>query len=208
MYIACRGTCSFGKQSAGCHVECISFVPPEQLQSLMKAIWYQYEPSSAQNSQRTEWMHSTWSSIIATKLHLPIELCNRISQYSIQTFALSYAIALLSPARCCDTEVKVSDDIWARYTFYEGEMYIASLTNEQPHENQGHAVLISKAKFVSSLFIVENHLGIRDVWSTSSGTPPSRKYSNAWWRRLDITKRTSYLRCQTDVSLRYARIYF
>lgn len=204
----CHGTCTYGEQSTGCHVECISFVPSEHLRSLLKATSYQYEPDSAQDNKRGHWLRSTWSSLVAEKLRIPLELCSRIIFPSlIREFTVLYAFASLDSSRSSGSEVTVSDDIWARHTFYEGVRYIASLTNQRPSEDQADTTLISKSKSVSTIFIAEDHLGIRDIWFVSTGSTPRRDYANVWWRKLEITSLSLPLKTHTDVSFAHTSIY-
>lgn len=131
----------------------------------------------------------------------PLELCDHIAQYSLRTFAVLRALASWETSqvpRSC--RITLSPQIWARYTSFEGVRYLSSLSNQEPPADEIAVELVWKPGVIDTLFVAENHLGIRDVVFSSSSTAPAiKEQSGVWWRSVVIPIPDSQFEGQTDV---------
>ncbi|KAL2174926.1 uncharacterized protein P884DRAFT_207934 [Thermothelomyces heterothallicus CBS 202.75] len=178
-----------GEQAAGCHPGCLALVPSESRSAFIKATSYRYQPPPAEDERRTRWLRLTWSSILRETYRLPPELCYHIAQYCLRPFAVLRAVALWESSRA-PSRISFSTKVWARYTLFEGVRYISFLTNKQPTEHDPKVKLVFEpmsGPTDTTIFLGEDHLGVRELLSASSSeTPTIKERPNIWWRSVAI----------------------
>lgn len=201
-------------QSLACHVECLGLVPSESgRESFFDATWYRYPPTPAEHDRRTRWLLRTWSALVcATYPSLPVEICHQIARRCLRPFAVLRALVScdkpshrLAPAGC---RLSLSGSVWVRHTLFEGARYVLSVANEQPRDQDdaSDAVeLVVGPGPVDTVFVAENHLGVRKlVFAARSEPPPAeQERPNIWWRAVAISRAASpsqQLEALNDVS--------
>lgn len=131
---------------------------------------------------------------------VPRELCSQIAQLSLRHFALANALASLN-ARST-RPVRISKSIWARYTLFEGIWYIASMsTKASSGATHDDNILVVSESEPSTVFVAEDHLGIRGLLEGGAGvTSTVKSHRGIWWRMAQVPSLTTRLQTQTDVS--------
>lgn len=206
--VECGGGCPHdGERAVGCHPGCLGLVSSESRLAFINATSYRYQPPPAEDERRSCWLRLTWSSILweifrLPPCRLPPELCDYIAQYSLRSFAVR-AVAwesLRVPGR-----ISFSTKVWARYALFEGVRYISSLTNKQPTEYDPKVKLAFEpmsSPTDTTIFLAENHLGVRELlFASSSKVPAIEEHPNIWWRSIVVPSSNPELESQVDVSL-------
>ncbi|KAH6853716.1 hypothetical protein B0I37DRAFT_400838 [Chaetomium sp. MPI-CAGE-AT-0009] len=190
VYMPCSEECRHGNAKAfGCHPECLELVPFKLRSAVIEATSYRYEPPLAEEERRARWLRWKWSTILNTTFQrrLPLELCDIIAQYSLRKFAVHRALALLKFQHSASCYVSLSTRVWVRYTIFEGVRYIQSLTNEQPPDDSSAVELVYDLNPIDTMFVAEDHLGVRNlIFASSSEKPTVEEQSNVWWRTVAI----------------------
>ncbi|KAL2017478.1 hypothetical protein VTK56DRAFT_2074 [Thermocarpiscus australiensis] len=202
--VVCGDSCLHDEEQAvGCHPGCLGLVPAESLAAVIKATSYQYQPAPAQDERRSRWLRLKWGSILSRTYRLPLELCTYIAQYCLRSFAVIRAVASLE-STLAPSCISFSSKVWARYTLFEGERYISSLTNEQPTNDDPRVKLVFESmpdQTDTTIFLAEDHLGVRELlFASSSKTPAIKERPTIWWRSVVVPSSDPELESQVDVS--------
>ncbi|KAH6856152.1 hypothetical protein B0I37DRAFT_366685 [Chaetomium sp. MPI-CAGE-AT-0009] len=199
----------YGRQGIGCHPGCLGLVRSELRSAFLEATSYRYQPPPIEDERRLRWLRLTWSSILRETYPLPPELCYHVAKYCLRPFAVLRAVASWGISRA-PTYISFSTKVWARYTMFEGVRYISLLTNEQPTQND-HRVRLAfeptSSPADSTMFLAEDHLGVREVLSASSSEiPTTEERRNIWWRSVNIPSSDTDVESQVDgIKLRTLR---
>ncbi|EAQ93338.1 hypothetical protein CHGG_01573 [Chaetomium globosum CBS 148.51] len=177
-YVPCSDgcQCSTYERAFGCHSNCLELVPFRLRSAIANSTSYQYEPPQTEEERRVRWLRSSLSTIlfITFQGRFPGELCENIAQYCLESFATRHAMALSEKIQQPSSYfISLSTKVWVRYTFFEGARYIRSLTNEQPPDGSAAAELAYDSSSVTTVFVAEDHLGVRDLLFTSSSEKPA-----------------------------------
>lgn len=181
----CDGVCGGNEQAAGCHIECRRLVPDKTRRlALLAAARYSYEPWRAQDDRRRQWLLARWTDVLhheyRRRYGVPRELCSQIAQLSLRHFALANALASLNIRST--RPVRISKSIWARYTLFEGIWYIASMSNKAgggaAHDDD---ILVVSESEPSTVFVAEDHLGIRGLLEGGVGVTSTVKSHRGIW---------------------------
>ena len=114
-----------------------------------------------------------------------------------------------TPGDAYHTIIDMSLDVWVRYIHIDGIRYIAELSNQD--DRSGHMSLLSTVRMfrresrVKTIYILENHLGIRQViFTTSTRSTKLPTLDNAelgvWWRTLSASTQFTEMEATFDVS--------
>lgn len=196
-----------GERARGCHPGCLGLVSSESRSAFIKATSYRYEPPPAEDERRIRWLRLRWSSILReTYRRLPPELCYHIAQYCLRPFAVLSAVALWESSRA-PSRISFLTKVWAHYTLFEGARYISFLTNKQATERDPKVKLVFEpmpGPTDTTLFLGEDHLGVRELLSASSSEAPTiKERPNIWWRSVVVSSLDPELENLVNVSLRY-----
>ncbi|KAK3300334.1 uncharacterized protein B0H64DRAFT_380644 [Chaetomium fimeti] len=197
-YMTCSKRCRHGDEKAfACHPECLELVPLKLRSAVIEATSYRYEPPRAEDERRARLLRLQWSRVlcITFQYRFPLELCDDIAQYSLRTFAVRRALESLEmPQHATSCLVSLSTRVWVRYTFVDGVRYLQSLTNEQPPDDSAAVELAYDSNSVDTMFVAEDHLGVRNLLFTSSPQKPTiEERPNVWWRTVAIPNLDSKL---------------
>lgn len=127
---------------------------------------------------------------------LPPELALLVGQYCIREYAIA-AVWLQIPGSITHS-VDMLAGIWACYVKIDGTRYIASFAN-RPSGNAQLILSTEQATSVGTMYVAEDHLGIRQVYFGDSGPPNmDKRVSGLWWRTFFVYG-GSRVRVYTDV---------
>ncbi|CAI6087274.1 unnamed protein product [Clonostachys chloroleuca] len=148
---------------------------------LFAASLYTYEPPASEEKRRLLHIRSQLAMQLSkrfkSRVSLPLDIWKSIADYLVSEFAICSMLDL--PFRD-SIEVSTTKDIWASHAKIDGISYVSKLANKRGHG----AKLALRARdmaFEHPLYILEDHLGIREM--ISSAQPPAHKAGmSAWWR--------------------------
>jgi hypothetical protein len=166
-----------GERAVGCHPGCLKLVPAESRTPFINATSYLYQPAPTEYQRRSRWIRLKWSSILCRTYRLPLELCDHIAQNCLRVFAVLRAFASWE-STLVPGPLSFSAKVWARYTLFEGVRYISSLTNDQPaKDDPGFGLVFEPMPNLdgNTIYLAEDHLGVRALLCTSSSKTPTVK---------------------------------
>jgi len=184
---------AFRWESVICHPECIEFAANKYSifpTVIFDALAYTFEPSAAVEQQRRQWIQSTFVSGFKLAFRtLPAELALMVARYC----ACEYAIAAVWPSEEGPNtySMELVNGIWARYVKIESVWYLASLS-DKPSPNAQLLLSIKAAANAHRMWVVEDHIGIRQVYFGNK-TPPDRGVPGLWWRTCMLQSSTRLL---------------
>lgn len=152
---------------------------------------------------RHRWLQSHLVSALSSWSHLPLELCNQISVYLVGEYSLILAENLWRKHPSTSTRFGVTSTLYVTYTYLEGNVYIATLTNA-PQTTDRHILYDPSTHPPANLiYIQEDHLGIRKVvFASLKDAPPNAQRSpGLWWHTLVIPEQDCIFTTKSDVSL-------
>ncbi|KAK4140849.1 uncharacterized protein C8A04DRAFT_31621 [Dichotomopilus funicola] len=205
-----------------CHTDCLTrerSIPPA---GRFWATIYAYDPPPAEVKRYERWLHTPYALFLRSiseqgPVPLPFEICEMIAQHCCAVAALRRNAAdagrVLWETHGSDDKTytfDISTKTWARYVDLEGVRYIRCITNQRDTPDQQapvaseltllHTPLPDDA--VDTMYIVEDHLGVRNIMFTSSLTTSEVHHNydgaNIWWKSLRIIPGTRF-KCYTDV---------
>lgn len=202
----CHLKCSHdeeGKQVPAYHVECLRYAPPLTKEAL-HATQYTYEPTSEDLRRASRIRDVAGRRLQMECPILPAEVCLLIAEDLGRECAAIATYELLKgrDLQALDSELNISLGVWARYTSIDGIRYVESLSNERDSQS---VLLLSavKASATELLYVLEDHLGIRQVVFASYEhslklSALCKPKTDAWWRTIPITGKK--LSIKSDVS--------
>jgi hypothetical protein len=165
---------------------------------LFAASLYTYEPPASEEKRRLLHIRSQLAMHLSkrfkSRVSLPLDIWKSIADHLVSEFAICSMLGL--PFRD-STEVSTTKDIWATHVKIDGISYVSKLANKRGHGAKLALRAVDMA-FEHPLYILEDHLGIREM--ISSAQPPAHKAGmSAWWRvvPLEVGEKISFA---TDVS--------
>jgi len=111
---------------------------------------------------------------------LPAEVWFEIAELLTREYAIATARKAWLTRRSFDCCIDTSANVWARFVSIDGVHYVANLTNT-PVPGRGYNQIFhaDKPPPTDILYILEDHLGIRQIWFACAETPVSWvKYKN------------------------------
>ncbi|KAK1768790.1 hypothetical protein QBC33DRAFT_360419 [Phialemonium atrogriseum] len=103
---------------------------------------------------------------------LPVELCLMVAREPVRECAISTIQELWCSRWSSDGDIDVSLGVWAQYVHIHGVRYVAILSNTaDPKRNCTKLLDTNKASKVGVLYVLEDHLGIRQLVFASQGDP-------------------------------------
>ncbi|VUC37098.1 unnamed protein product [Clonostachys rosea] len=154
---------------------------------LFAASLYAYEPPASEESRRLLHVRSQLAMLFSkrskSRVSLPLEIWKSIAGYLVSEFAICSMLSL--PFRN-STEVSTANDLWATHVNIDGIDYMSKLTSK-PSRGAKLALRAADMAFGNSLYILEDHLGIRKM--IASAQPPTHKGEmSAWWRVVPLER--------------------
>ncbi|KAH6619142.1 hypothetical protein B0J18DRAFT_458210 [Chaetomium sp. MPI-SDFR-AT-0129] len=208
-----------------CHTDCLARERSTSSAGRFWATMYAYDPPPAEVKRHERWLLAQFALSLRSiseqgPVPLPLEICEMIAQHCCPVTALRRNAADAGRALWekygSDDQVRsthtfdIATKAWARYVEFEGVQYIGCITNRPEDTPDQQAPLASELTLlytplpddaVDTLYIVEDHLGVRNIIFTSSLTNSEihHNYDGAsvHWRRLKIIPGTRF-RCNTD----------
>ncbi|KAJ4183009.1 hypothetical protein NW767_013689 [Fusarium falciforme] len=203
----CHLTCSHEEddQLPAYHVECLKYAPPLTKEGL-RATKYTYEPTTSEDPRRASRIRDVAGRRLQMECPiLPAEVCLLITEELVRECAATVTHELLQGCslQALNSELNISLGVWARYTCIDGIRYVESLSNT----GDSQSVLLlgaDKASAPELLYVLEDHLGIRQVvfasyeHSLKLSALLCRPKTDAWWRTIPIAGKK--LIFESDVS--------
>ncbi|CAG9950015.1 unnamed protein product [Clonostachys rosea f. rosea IK726] len=160
---------------------------------LFAASLYTYEPPASEEKRRLLHIRSQLAMHLSkrfkSRVSLPLDIWKSIADHLVSEFAICSMLGL--PFRD-STEVSTTKDIWATHVKIDGISYVSKLANKRGHGAKLALRAVDMA-FEHPLYILEDHLGIREM--ISSAQPPAHKAGmSAWWRvvPLEVGEKISF----------------
>uniref|UniRef100_A0A0B7KH90 Uncharacterized protein n=2 Tax=Bionectria ochroleuca TaxID=29856 RepID=A0A0B7KH90_BIOOC len=144
---------------------------------------YWYEPPVSEDERRlrvsTDMLCDLLRNTIGRDGKLPTEIWRMIAAYLSREYAIT---SLWTTPYRGESTVVLSEDIWATHVWVDGVAYVSSLSHD-PSPDAKHIFEPGPKRENLSFYIMEDHLGIRQVHISS--TPPAVYNSSdrsVWWR--------------------------
>lgn len=195
--------CHANEHATACHSVCFSLSQAQPQRGFIRALESSFEPTLSEKKSRHRWLQSHLVSALSSWSHLPLELCNQISVYLVGEYSLILAENLWRKHPSTSTRFGVTSTLYVTYTYLEGNVYIATLTNA-PQTTDRHILYDPSTHPPANLiYIQEDHLGIRKVvFASLKDAPPNAQRSpGLWWHTLVIPEQDCIFTTKSDVSL-------
>lgn len=213
-----------------CHTDCLTREINTPASGRFWTTMYAYDPPQAEVKRHERWLHTQFVLFLRNvskqgTVPLPMEICEMIAQDCCPLATLRQTAADANRAfwekyglddKALSTHTfNIATKAWARFVDFGGTRYIGCITNmsEDTADQQTHVptelTLLHTPlpdDGVDTMYLVEDHLGIRDIMFASSLTTSEvhHNYDGAsvWWKRLKIIPGTRF-KCNTDVWLSF-----
>ncbi|KAI0476288.1 hypothetical protein GGR56DRAFT_641994 [Xylariaceae sp. FL0804] len=191
----CRNTSYPEDNAPACHAQCLRYKPAKPSQEFSLVTTHAYNSPASSFERREEWLLRSAASSICLPPQVPLELRTEVSRHLLPEYAACY-LAAICRRREVDAVVDLSAPVCVRYMAFEGIRYVASLVNRSGDDRKAAARTDSSQPI--TVFICEDHLGIREVvLSRSPQAPQVHARPGVWWRTL-ASRSTTRLRGYTD----------
>lgn len=190
------------KQAACCHLECIQYVGNDEaiLARLIAMLTPKYAPYLSTLDQGRRWIERKFDDALSRTWKLPTEITHQIVQLSFPSLRITYSLSQIK-GTCAPRHkysVESTQQLWARWVPFEGNLYINALSNKPFDTNDATEIL--SLKTTTALYVAHDHLGIRKILPAC---PESRdlisdKWSHLWWDVLCLSNQTR-LQVEADV---------
>lgn len=191
--------------AVGCHAECIGLEISAPTRLIAEAMSYNNYPPPVEVERRKEWLQSSLAPIlhgILRPFSVPLEICQQIARYcSLRERATATARTFWQEnSKTPDHVFNMAHELWACRVEFEGVHYIARLTNERGDQPASLIHTPEPGKEIDTMYMAEDHLGLREVFFVSSPDIPAVKHRpGLWWKTMKITGGTPF-KARTDVS--------
>ncbi|KAI1496791.1 hypothetical protein F5X99DRAFT_51199 [Biscogniauxia marginata] len=229
----CRALCSHPNGLViGYHSKCFSFASRSKYLSLassfkpfLRATEYSFEPpESEQSRRRTRIQMIMDAKLDAIYMKFPTEICSiinehldqsyedRVRHWAITTTAITLERAL-SGRFGYHALVNTNSSIWAQYVYLDGIQYISALSNIPEGDTNACVLDIGKAQLIDTLYVLEDHLGVRQIIFARSEDIIEVPCVNdgvrgTWWQTISTSSKALQvesdgfkLRCITTTTL-------
>ncbi|CAH0018845.1 unnamed protein product [Clonostachys rhizophaga] len=148
---------------------------------------YWYDPPASEDERRlrvsTDMLCDLLRSTIGRDCKLPTEIWRMIAAHLSPEYAIT---SLWTAPYRGESTVVLSEDIWATHVWIDGAAYVSSLSRD-PSPDAKQIFEADPRRESISFYIMEDHLGIRQVHISS--TPPAVYNSSdrsVWWRVYSV----------------------
>ncbi|KAK1990624.1 hypothetical protein LX36DRAFT_390852 [Colletotrichum falcatum] len=193
-FFECRGRCHHDEQRVACHVYCIGITPNNaSLSKIFTLTAYAFGPTLITEKRRIHWFRFHLTGILKTStrhiLHLPEEVLHSIAAWALESQITCRRLAIDYANKACNgtirvkSSVKTGEKIYARYIEFEDIiLFDPSLTES-----------------IDSLYVSNDHLGIRQLlFAHSSEQSTIKQTVGVWWRALKLESLGDLLLCHSD----------
>ncbi|KAH9897403.1 hypothetical protein F4778DRAFT_743458 [Xylariomycetidae sp. FL2044] len=191
-YVECFSSCHcpWGR-AYGCHASCVRYQQPRRtLRETLAMTAYAFEPPLSRCKERVDWLLRNAASNICLRPDIPPELRFEIARSLLPEYAASN-LAAICQHHTAGTSVDISATVYARRISFEGVPYIASLANKAGDGNEEVTALTTTLSQLNTVFVCEDHLGIREiVLGHSAQALPVDSFPGLWWRTLTSSSTT------------------
>ncbi|KAJ4328448.1 hypothetical protein N0V84_001132 [Fusarium piperis] len=179
---------SYTRDRIACHGECLKAIPPPRIPKVLQQAAYTFVPSKAVRKRRENWFISKTTHVVSTSVKwLPPEVSINIAKQCSSALALSYAESLAESVAMLATRQKpifiaiAKYPMWARYVLFDGVAYVAELSNLRFPKGVT-AILVPRTSKIDTLYVAQDHLGIRRVmFGNSEKAPQVSPEPGLWW---------------------------
>ncbi|KAL1864061.1 hypothetical protein VTK73DRAFT_6190 [Phialemonium thermophilum] len=188
----------------GYHASCLAYASCVPSRDSLRAIAYSYEPGPFEARKRRCRIRVLLAGKIKKVCGLPGELCSLTADQLVRASAISTAQELWQSRSSSGGEFDISRGLWADYVNIDGVRYVANLF-DKPSGTSSSTVLLraEKAPSVQVLYVLEDHLGVRQLLFTTLrgrvrrlGTGVSRQ--GQWWRTVAFPPPARKLKAESD----------
>lgn len=201
-YVKCLGACRHpGGQARGCHVECAKQMTPWPIPPTIQKLAYSYEPTLLEYDDRTKRLYKACLDFLSNILsRLPPELLSNITKMCLRSFAVENARSLHG-VPSGTTKIRLSSEIWAHFTTFEGVSYLSSLSNDIDDYHDRRIFVPNPTSTITAVYLGEDYLGVREMLFRSScstgGEYVGLEHKGLWWRVVNLDSPTLVI--ETDV---------
>ena len=198
----CLDSCThFDGQARGYHVNCLEFATAPS-GAFLFATEYLFEPTPSEEQSRfdrIQYLLANRLEVMCTKL--PLELRLIIAKDLVRECANITTQELWCTRPSSDAKIDILLGVWAHYVYIDGIRYVARLTNKE-EVNCTKILDASKASKVRFMYVLQNHLGIRQVVFATSGAAkiPSYHSQKGGLQSKTIEIQSTKLKAKSDVS--------
>ncbi|RMJ07717.1 hypothetical protein CDV36_012681 [Fusarium kuroshium] len=179
---------SYTRSRVVCHGECLEAIAPSRIPEVLQRAAYTFVPSKVVRKRRENWLISKTAQVVSTSVKwLPPEVSVNIARECSSALALSHAeslaesVASLAARRKPMSMAMVKYPMWARYVMFDGVAYVAELSNLRFPKGVT-AVPVSRTSKIDTLYVAQDHLGIRRVMlGNSEDAPQVSPEPGLWW---------------------------
>ncbi|KAK2059447.1 hypothetical protein LY76DRAFT_542805 [Colletotrichum caudatum] len=208
-FFECHGSCRHDERRVACHVYCIDIISNASLLKSFTMTAYAFEPTLVTEKRRIRWFLFYLTGILKTStrhmLHLPEEVLHSIAAWALESqitcrrLAIDYANKACNGTKRVKSSVKIGEKIYARYIEFEGIQYISCLTNIASDERDIVLFDPSLTESIDSLYVSNDHLGIRQLlFAHSSEQSAIKLTAGVWWRSQKLESLGDLLWCHSD----------
>ncbi|KAL2676617.1 hypothetical protein Neosp_010381 [[Neocosmospora] mangrovei] len=169
---------SYTRERVVCHGECLEAITPSRIPEVLQRAACTFVPSKVVRKRRENWLIAKTAQVVSTSVKwLPPEVSIDIAQQCSSALALSHAESLAESVASMTTHRKpmvmamVKYPIWARYVMFDGVAYVAELSNLRFPKGV-MAVPVPRTSKIDTLYVAQDHLGIRRVMLGNSEEAP------------------------------------
>ncbi|KAJ4191175.1 hypothetical protein NW767_010970 [Fusarium falciforme] len=179
---------SYTRERVVCHGECLEAIAPSRIPEVLQRVACTFVPSKVVRERRENWLISKTAQVVSTSVKwLPPEVSIDIAQQCASALALSHAESLAESVASMAAHRKpmfmamVKYPVWARYVMFDGVAYVAELSNLRFPKGV-MAVPVPRTSKIDTLYVAQDHLGIRRVMlGNSEEAPRVSPEPGLWW---------------------------
>ncbi|KAL1877357.1 hypothetical protein VTK73DRAFT_8652 [Phialemonium thermophilum] len=202
----CSHLCSHYKgQVPGYHAACLAYAYVIPSRQFLRAVAYEYEPGLAEDRRRRRRIRDLLADKIGQAYGFPLELCCMTADELVCMSAVHTIQQVWGARRSAGGQFDISRGLWADYVHIDGLRYVANLFDRPGLSVGGSAVLsVDKASLVDVLYVLEDHLGVRqlvfghqqqDITRSLVGVTKKR---DQWWRTIVLSPVDRKLEAKSD----------
>ncbi|KAI5917038.1 hypothetical protein F4810DRAFT_698247 [Camillea tinctor] len=208
----CDGLCSHSQGLLnGYHPECAAYIKHmsrETFEWFLRVTKYSFEPRESEIPRRQNYIRRYIETLIQVTLRpifdIPKEVCSIIRKnldhrpYAIKTTVdqLKSGISRLNPE--LSSRIDIESGLWVQYVVLDHHHYISALGNTRNVETSSCVLAADKAKRVDTLYVLHDHLGVRQMKFTEPGDGIESLGTNgsmgrAWWETISLSTKTVWV---------------
>ncbi|KAI0600428.1 hypothetical protein F4775DRAFT_545845 [Biscogniauxia sp. FL1348] len=200
----CQNPCSHSWGIVnGYHPECIALgehMPRETFEWSLRVTEYSFEPLESEQSRRQSYLpivKDASLAVLCVAKGLPEELRSTINKLlDCRDWAIRPMVIppkQVSPPNTFDIDISLG--IWAQHVLLDGIRYISALSNTEKNNARICVLAADKAQDVDTLYVLHDHLGVRQMRFTAPGhnieSPGSSgSMGRTWWEIISLSTKT------------------